>query len=73
MPLVGPRSSVSAPGSAHGLAFVYLLMSPVCRTRAPRRYCGGLGRYSFRGSGPSGGALRALRDPAETDEEDDES
>ncbi|MCW2880550.1 MAG: sle, partial [Sphaerisporangium sp.] len=32
-----------------------------------------LGRYSFRGSGPAGGALRPLRDPAEAADEDDEA
>jgi hypothetical protein len=30
-----------------------------------------LGRYSFRGSGPAGGALRPLRDPAEAGGEED--
>jgi hypothetical protein len=32
-----------------------------------------LGRYSFRGSGPVGGALRPLRDPAEADEGEDKT
>ncbi|OHV42279.1 hypothetical protein CC117_11875 [Parafrankia colletiae] len=30
-----------------------------------------LGRYSFRASGPAGGALRPLRDPKESDDDDE--
>lgn len=32
-----------------------------------------LGRYTFRASGPAGGGLRPLRDPAEAADEDDEA